>query len=172
MKKFAVLLVVLLFTLAVAVPASADKPEYWYDQDFVWDFELVDCADFGFDFVANVHAVGHESELLFFNTAGNVVRTLYQAKGTDYIYNSGHPSVGTFSPFNFSTHVTMASESTWTRRYTGTMWNLQLPGYGVVVHLSGQIVEDVDDWVVTREVKRVGLNQFDYPTLCAALAAH
>lgn len=172
MKKLTVLLLVLLFTLTAAAPASADKPEYWYDQDFVWDFELVNCSDYGFDFAASVNAVGHESELLYFDKAGNVVRTLYQAKGTDYIYNSKHPSLGAFSPFNFSTHVTMTSESTWTRRFTGAMWNLQLPGYGVVIHLSGQIVEEVDDWVVTREIKRVGLDQFDYPALCAALAAH
>ncbi len=170
MRRLTVLLLVLLITLAAALPASADKPEYWYDQDFDVEYPAVNCADYGFDFWAVVRAQGHESELPYFDKAGTLVRTLYQSSGVDTVYNSAHPESRVSGPFSYSVHVEMTGENTWIRRYTGTVWNVQVPGYGPVIHISGQIVEEVDNWVVTSELKRVGLYQLDFQTLCTVLA--
>jgi hypothetical protein len=172
MRNFTIPLLVLLLILTAATPASADQPQYWYDEDFDYTFPLVDCGEYGYDFVAMVHSVGHHSELLYFDRAGNVVRTLYQTQGTDYVYNSEAPNIGASGAFRYSVHVTPLDPTfnTWLRRYTGIAWNITLPGYGTVIHVSGQDVEVVENWVVVGTPKSVGLHLLDFPALCAGLA--
>jgi hypothetical protein len=170
MRRLTVLLLVLLVTLTAALPASADKPEYWYYQDYMWEFPAVDCTYYGFDFWAVIHTEGHESELPYYDKAGAVVRTLYQSAGVNTVYNPAHPENRVSAAFNYSIHKEMISATTWIGRYTGEVWNIQIPGYGPVVHVSGQIVQEADNWEVTSEMKRVGLYQLDFQPLCTVLA--
>ncbi len=170
MRTLTVLSLVLLFTLTAALPASADKPEYWYDRDFVWEFPGVDCAYFGFDFWAMIRMEGHESELAYYDKAGTLLRTLYQSAGVNTVYNEDYPENRVSGPSNYSIHIEMTGENTWIAKYTGTVWNIQVPGYGPVVHISGQIVQEVESWEPTSEMKRAGLTELDFQTLCTVLA--
>jgi hypothetical protein len=169
MRRLTVLLLVLLVTLTAALPAGADKPEYWYDQDYVWEFPAVDCTYYGLDFWAVIRTEGHESELPYYDKSGTLLRTLYQSSGLNTVYNSAHPENRVSAAFNYSIHKEMTGATTWIGRYTGKVWNIQVPGYGPVIHVSGQIVQEVDNWDVIREIRHMGLSA--YPNNPAARKA-
>jgi hypothetical protein len=135
----------------------------WYDFE-VWD-----------------HEVYHASEVGYFDHAGNLIRTLVQTQGTDYLYKS--TALGVFvasGAFKYSQHVEILSyvpgDPTQTLaevRFTGTSWNVRLPG-GAVIRRSGQEVSTYHGeppnttWIGT--TKWVGLTVFDDAAICAALA--
>ena len=181
MKRLAVPLLVLLLLLAAAAPASADPPQKWYEVDGSTDFLMVDCGDYGYDFEVWDHEVYHASEVGYFDQAGNLLRTLVQTQGTDYLYKLAAPGVFVASgAFRYLQHVEILSyvpgdpsQTLAEVRFTGTMWNVHLPG-GAVVRRSGQEVstyrgEPPDTtWIATR--KCVGLTVFDDAAMSAALA--
>jgi len=181
MKRLAVLSLVLLLLLAAVVPAAADPPQTWYEVDDSADFLVVDCVAYGYDFEVWDHEVYHASEVGFFDQAGNLIRTLVQTQGTDYLYKSTAPGVFVASgAFKYLQHVKILSyvpgDPTQTLaevRFTGTSWNVHLPG-GAVIRRSGQEVTIYQGeppnttWIAT--TKWVGLTVFDDEAICAALA--
>ena len=176
MKRLAVPLLVLLMLAAAVIPAAADPPQTWYEVDGSVDFLMVDCVDYGYDFEVWDHRVYHASEVGYFDHAGNLIRTLVQTQGTDYVYKPTTPGVypGVYvasGAFKYLQHVEILSfvpgDPTQTLaevRLTGTMWNVRLPG-GAVVRRSGQEVSTCQgeppdtNWIATR--KWVGLTVFD-----------
>jgi hypothetical protein len=173
MKKTLVALLAVLIALVVAVPASADQPELWYDEDYDNIWPLFDCRLIGYDYTILVREIGHHSEELYYDKDHVLVKTFYKAKGNGYLFNEHNPALMVDNNYDIKSHVEMTSTSapfTWIRRSTGLFFNLQLPGEGTVIHVSGQFVEDVEEWVVMDVLKTVGNETIDFPTVCAALA--
>lgn len=181
MKPLAVLSLVLLLLLATVLPAAADPPQTWYEFDDAYDFLAVDCVVYGYDFEVWDHEVYHISETGYFDHAGNLLRTLVQTQGTDNLYKSSAPGVFLASgPFKYLQHVEILNyvpgDPTQTLaevRFTGTAWNVHLPG-GAVIRRAGQQLEIVQgeppDTVLLATTKWVGLTSFDDRAICAALA--
>ena len=165
----AALIGALLLTLVLAAPAAAVKPVYWYDDDFVNFYPAEgNCGDF----VVDVREVGHNSELLYFDKAGNFVRTLYKARGTTYLIN--HQTDKTISgKFDVQCHVDIVTNepSVYVRRCTGDFWNLSVPGKGLIAHDAGQLTEYVEGEPGASGdiLKDVGASWFYEDEVCAAL---
>lgn len=181
MRKLATLLLVSLMLLLGVAPVAADPPQTWYDVDFEMDFLMVDCSVYGHDFAVWDHAVGHASEVGYFDQAGNLIRTLVQTQGTDHLYKSTNPGLFVASgPFRYLQHVTILSydpnnpDLTLAEvRVNGTTSNIRLPD-NTVIRRSGQEVEIVQgeppNTVLIATTKSVGLTVFDQQAICAALA--
>jgi hypothetical protein len=173
MKKIAVGLLVLLIALTGALPVSADQPVLWYDEDYDNIWPLFDCREIGYDYTILVREIGHHSEEFYYDKDGVLVKTFYKAKGNGYLFNEHNPALMVDNNYDIKSHVEMTATSypfTWTRRSTGLFFNLQLPGEGTVIHISGQFVEDMEEWVVVDVLKTVGNETIDLPAVCAALA--
>jgi hypothetical protein len=185
MKRLAVPFLVLLMLAAAVTPAAADPPQTWYEVDDSADFLMVDCVPYGYGFEVWDHEVYHASEVGYFDHAGNLLRTLVQTQGTDYVYKPTTPGVypGVYvasGAFKYTQHVEILSfvpgDPTKTLaevRFTGTQWNVHLPD-GTVIRRSGQEVSifqgEAPDttWIATN--KWVGLTVWDDKAICAALA--
>ncbi|MBW7882133.1 MAG: hypothetical protein H3C34_05755 [Caldilineaceae bacterium] len=174
MKLRVALLLSFVLVLIAFVPASADQPVLWYENDWDVTFDLVNCGSF----TVLDRAVGHDSEYLYYDKDGKVVKTLYENRGVDNLFSSANPDVVVSGPYRFLVHAKVTAYdvngdvTNVTRRWTGNIWNIQLPGKGGVYHESGQIVElfDVVNWTVIAEIKRVGLTVFDNQALCEYFA--
>ncbi len=174
MKLRVALLLSVVLVLVAFVPASADRPEFWYENDWDETFELLDCGSF----LVMDNAVGHDSEYLYRDREGKVVKTLYENRGVDNLFSSANPDHVISGPYRFLVHnkVTAYDDqgnvTDVTRRWTGNIWNIQLPGIGPVYHETGQFVElfDVVNSEVIKEIKRVGLTKFDDGMLCEYFA--
>jgi hypothetical protein len=170
-KKFAALLLTMQLLLLAVAPVSAAKPELFYDREVDWYFFLGTCESP--DFEVWDHVVGHESERLFYDNRGNLVKTIYHMNATDNLYDPANPDRTLSGPTGYSVYVEITGGEpdhyTWTRTWTGTFWNLQLPG-GSVFHQSGQFIEQVDNWVVTDTFWKGGRAVIDTEKICSALA--
>jgi hypothetical protein len=172
MKKLAVLLLVLLFTLAAAVPASADKPVPYYDKTYEELMTVAQCD--GFDVM--VRSDVHETALDYRDKAGNWIRSLVQREGTDHMYKSTAPLVDVATGlFKMSLHVEVLSpppKLITQVKFTGTALNIHLPN-GVALRASGQQVIEVegDPAAPDKEtlIKFVGHVDWDEDAICAAL---
>lgn len=171
MRTLTALLAAALMTLVLAVPAAAVKPYTWYDEDFDDFYPAVgDCGDF----VVDERSVGHHSEVLYFGDKDYTVtvRTLYKARGTDYLIN--HDTLQQIAAdFSLQCHVDIVTEDplVYVRKCTGRFWNLSLPGEGLIAHRAGQSVEYVEGEPGASGdlLKETGAFWFDEDAVCAAL---
>jgi hypothetical protein len=171
MKRMAALCGALLLTLVLAAPGTAVQPWPWYDDDFD-DFYPAegDCGDF----VVDVRSVGHASELLYFGDKDyeTVVRTLFKARGTDYLINRETDKTIS-AKFNVRCHVDIVTEEplAYVRKCTGSFSNLSVPGMGLIAHDAGQFTEYVEGEPGDpgEVLKAVGTSWFDEDAVCAAL---
>jgi len=59
----------------------------------------------------------------------------------------------------------------WNRKCAGVVWNTEVPGYGMVLHVSGPEVVYVIDWVdQTPLLRERSLVRWKTQALCSALA--
>ena len=173
MKRLAVLLWVLLLTLVAAVPAYADAPEVWFDDDFEDDWPYVDCRVLGYDFTIRINQFGHEKVTAYFDKDGNVVRLLLNESGIGYLYNENDRSFSIPNTYHFTIHHDVVSPKDpflGIYRLSGLIYSLQMPGSGAVVHMSGQFESTSEGYDPGRALKSVGNETLDLPLICAALA--
>ena len=119
MKKTFVALLAVLIALVAAIPASADQPVLWYDEDYDNIWPLFDCRLIGYDYTILVREIGHHSEELYLDKDGNVVKTFYKAKGNGYLFNEYNPALMVDNNYDIKMHVEMTSTTapfTWIRR--------------------------------------------------------
>ncbi len=173
MKRLALLLLVLLLTLAAAVPVYASQPVVWFDEDFEDDWPYVDCRALGYDFTIRINQFGHEKVTAYFDSSGKPVRLLLNESGIGYLYNEKDRSFSIPNTYHFTIHHDVVStEDPWMGIYrmTGLVYSLQMPGSGTVVHMSGQFEFASDAYDPGRALKAVGNQTLDLPTICAYLA--
>jgi hypothetical protein len=175
MKRFTVLLLVLLLTLAATIPAHADKPMVWADFDFVSDWPYVDCRVLGqgYNFTIWINQHGHEKQTAYYDSNGNVVRLLIDNDGLGYLYNENNPSFSIPNTYHITGHhdvVSQANPYLGIYRATGLIYSLQMPGSGTVVHMSGQFEFATEGYDPGRMLKAAGNQTLDLPTICAYLA--
>jgi hypothetical protein len=132
MKKLAIPLLVLLFTLAAAVPANAAKPdvEAGYFDDV---YEVNDPPPCPGIVVMN-RSVGTYRNTSYYNNQGQLIRYHSSWSGMDNLYNAANPDLvlsGHFSANYFIDYVT-GEESA-----PGTYWSITVPGYGIVFKEAG-----------------------------------
>ena len=171
MKWLTVFSLLSLLILTAAVPVYADKPVPGSEE---WDlyFPVCDCADYGYDFEVWDNVVSHASWTDHYDEAGNWIWVNWHNKGMDHIFNSNNPNRFVEGHFSYSVDRRPApGEEGWViDRLSGVFWNIQLPGEGPVCHESGLLERygiPEDQLVV---LKRVGLAETDFETLCRYLA--
>lgn len=171
MKRIVTMCAVSLLVLLMAAPAAAVQPFVWYDEDFDDTYPAVgDCGDF----TVSLRATGHHSEKLYFADKDyeKVVRTLYKARGTDYLIND-KTQAQIEGDFAFTCHVDIVSDPplVYVRKCTGKTWNITVPGKGNLVHGAGQTTEYVEGEPGASGdiLKSVGTFWFDDEAVCAAL---
>jgi hypothetical protein len=131
MKKFGVLFLVLLFTLAAAVPAYAAKPVVQTGTlDEVWELEGICPGIEVWD-----HEVGSYRATAFYDKQGNYLGYELHWSGVDNLYDPERPE------FMLSGHYSMHENYdalTDQHAYFGIAFNITVPGYGTVLHESGR----------------------------------
>ena len=134
MKRMAALCGALLLTLVMAVPTAATKPEVWYSGAYMDGPMVIEGCD---GFQAMYKSEGWNEETLYFT--GKTVKTIYRNRGTDYLYNSEHPSTMVSGTHSFQCHVTVVQEDplTYFRDCSGTYLNVRAPGWGTIAHSAG-----------------------------------
>jgi hypothetical protein len=132
MKKFGVVLMVLLVALAFAVPASAAKPVV-YTGDYVNDWTLWwnPCS-----FEVKDYEVGtyHWSDL--FDRQGNYLGYENHTRGTDSFYNPLKPDLKLSGEFaaNYKYDVFTDVETT-----SGSIFHVNAKQYDLFIHMAGRI---------------------------------
>ena len=174
MKRLTLVSLVLLLILVAAVPVYADKPVTG-SEDVKVDWEVFDCKDYGnYDFKVQDYTVAHHWWTDHYDKDGNWVKTEWHSTGVDHVYNSNNPDRFAEGHYASMCHIRPApGEPGWVIVVcTGVDWNIQLPGEGTVFHFSGLEEGKVFDneWDQFMQLKRAGLDKFDYETLCRYLA--
>jgi hypothetical protein len=172
MKKLTILLLVLLLTLVVAVPAYADKPVK-HSNDWEEDFFVTDCGDY----VINDRVLHHERWIDFFDKDGNWIRETGYSEGVDHVYNVSDETRFAEGLYHEEWIITPGPDPNHLEfNFHGLDWNIQLPGHGTVYHESG-LDDELCDWSGEPPpgdcipLKRAGLSQRDFEALCKALKA-
>ena len=158
MKRLVILSLVLLLTLAAAIPVFADKPvvETGTLDDIPWELEYQPCPDL----VLMDHEVGIYSVTWHYDREGNLVFLQNDWSGVDHLYNADNPDVVLTG--HFSAHYRY-NALTGEESITGIMWNITVPGYGTVVVDAGR-------WVPVTG-KYVGKRSWDDPEDMAQLCS-
>lgn len=167
MKKFSLtVLVVLLLSAVSAAPASADKPVAYEDP---WEqVATVDCGAYGFGSTLTEVDANLSWGNIWFGADGMPEKIVEHVQGTAYLTNDDTGAQLTYQ-VRYEAHYNFYS---WdplnaTVAYSGVGVNLQLPGEGIVLHDAGHAVFSIDPWL---QLQHVGLNMFDWATVCEALA--
>jgi hypothetical protein len=159
-QKMSVALGVLLILVVLASPASAVKP-----QPFFEEFEDVFTDTESCDFPIDVSFVGSLSGLEFFDRDGNLVRV--QAHGSDVgtITNPANGKAATGVDHWLEVFDVESGESA----ILGLFFHLNFPGAGVVLIDAGHIRFDADGNVVHLAGPHQAF-EGDLEEVCAALA--
>lgn len=169
MKRVSAHVVVLVALLAVvtALPASAQKrTEILKVPDVVVGATVGSCGTFDIlsDWTALIHITLH------FDTDGNLVRTQnqYRLIGQSRYYNSTDPDVsllggpGEVQACSFDVASNIFS-------YSGNVWKVRLPGYGMIFHETGKTVINLTTNTILRDTGQNQFNDQDFAALCEAL---
>jgi hypothetical protein len=176
MRRVIILCTVLLLVLAAAVPAAAGKYRESWENDFDDTWYVFTCPQ-GFDIYDR--SIGHESFEGWYDKDGHPSIGLYQAKGTDNVFNKDRPGHVLSGHYGFSSHidnVVVVSDTlmTWSESVSGIFWNIQVPGAGRVFHEAGNVRQDVvletDKENIYTVLRQKGISVFDGEVLCEALA--
>jgi hypothetical protein len=132
MKKLAVLLVVLLITMAATAPVSAGKPVVETgDYDLHDAIEPSPCS-FGIE----DHVLGTWRATSFFDNQGKLLRTQVVSVGTDNLQKTVNPTVVLTGHFtSVDTYNAVGEHMT----ASGTFLSINLPGQGKVVKVAGRL---------------------------------
>jgi hypothetical protein len=131
-KKLAVLLVVLLFTLAAAVPVYAGKPDVEtgaFDDD--WAFDPPICQ--GIEVRDN--DVGSYRTTFYYDDQGNLLWLENHWSGIDHLYNPANRDVVLTG--HYSAHYRYDAR-TGEETVNGIVFNITVPGYGTVLLEAGR----------------------------------
>ncbi len=161
MKCTVILFEVLLLVLVAAVPAVAVPP---IEKSGSWknDGLLFTCETQGFN-VFN-YAIGQFSEKIYLDQQGAQVRVHGHETGVDTLHREGDFSKVLASKFSNTYLWDAITQET---KYTGSVFNTNLPQEGILFKASGQAVFDGQ----TGELrKRVGADYLDLDAVCAYLA--
>jgi len=158
MKRFAVPVVVIASLLFVVAAVFAAPPERAVTEfDYV---ELLhDCGDFQVD----TNIVFTQEVKAFKNRDGEVIRITEHLNGYEKVYRADDPEnyvVGYTSDIQTFTYDPVSGQET-SAKFTGSPYNITLPGYGNVYHIAGPFIVDDDG------VKEVGLFVVNFEALCA-----
>ena len=137
--------------------------------DETW--EQVDCKPYGLDYKVMNHAVIREKGDAWLDEAGAPYKAITSITGTNTLFNKDDPEIAVSGHFNIRVHSEPAGPESpyWIWKFTGVQWNVQVPGYGAVLHVSGQTVYLVDGWNPIGVLKNTGLWKWNYQALCAGL---
>lgn len=169
MKRVPAYIVLLVALLAVltALPASAQKrTEIFKVPDVLVGLTVGSCGDFDIlsDWTALIHMTLH------FDKDGNLIRTQnqYRLIGQSRYYNSTDPDVsilggpGEVQPYSLDVASNILS-------YSGNVWKIKLPGYGMIFHETGKTVIDLTTNTILRDTGQNQFNDQDFAALCEAL---
>jgi hypothetical protein len=101
-----------------------------------WTVDYVDTASCGFP--VTVHGIYHEDGLWFYDDTEALVRQLFH--GTRDITFTGP---GGRSLLDNGTYTREIDYQAHTDTYTGTYWNINIPGTGVWIVQGGRVVTDI-----------------------------
>jgi hypothetical protein len=141
--RFAVVTVLLMLLLVPFAVALANPPEGWYWEGSGTDPGLIDCGDF----IIDGEWSAWERGKTFFDKDGNVVRE-----------NIHYHFLGKLT--NRTTGLTIRDEGysnakidyvANTQTSSGVIWNLNVPGHGVIALDAGTVVFDMDTWEMLHE---------------------
>lgn len=142
-RRFSGVVVLLILLLAPLSAALANPPESWYWEGSGTDPGLVDCGDF----VIDGEWSAWERVRSFSDNDGNVVRVKshyhFLGKLTNRVTGLTIRDEG-------YTNVTIDVDAN-TTRSSGIVWNLNVPGQGVIALDAGTLVFDMDSWDILHE---------------------
>jgi|WetSurMetagenome_2_1015567.scaffolds.fasta_scaffold456303_1 hypothetical protein len=157
MKKLAVLLVILLITMAAAIPVYAAPPVV-ETGNIDKEVPFLDCGDFA---VVD-HVLGTYRSTSFADNQGTLLKIVTISNGTDNLYNPDNSSVvltGHFTSVDTDNKVT----GEWTS--SGTFFSINIPDYGKVLKGAGRYRASTDRFVGVWT-----LNDESAELVCATLA--
>ena len=156
------LVLLLMFALAVPVLAARVEKGTW---SFVEEYTLIDnCGDYGASgsFAVKVIETASGFERLRFNNDDVLVQVEGHQKGTDTLFREGLPENVVTAHYAINAQFNLVTGED---KFTGTIWNLQLPGEGNVFHIAGA------EFYQDGEFDRVaGLEHADFEAICRYFA--
>lgn len=166
MKRYSIVLVVLLVILISAVSVYAAKPVTEVSDRLELGLFVTDCGDF--DIL--VDTVGVWSYTYFYDEDGKMVKEMQKTWGTDTLYHEDYPENGISGDFhdNRIAFFDPGSGDLISGHYAGTPWNVHIQGVGPVYRLSGPAFFE---GTYENFVKEAGKFSFDQEALCAYFAS-
>ena len=152
------LLTILVALTAVAVGAP---PERFSEEVEVGPISLHDCDDFEILY----YGTAQFDYTLFYDNSGNVTRVQYHHAGVDRLVNadSGKEVSGRYAHM---AHDDLEG----TFRETGLLWPITVAGSGATFFAAGQLTVHYDEAYNVLDFSLDGIEVYDLPALCAALA--
>lgn len=168
MKRFTLLIVVILSLLLIVSSVSATPPDIsTTDHQVIWSV-VESCQGYGFgDFGIESRSVFRLVKKIFHDQNGNAIKESEHLTGTDYVYRVGLENnfvTGNFSDVQTFTYDADTGEET-SVTFTGAPYNIHLPGHGVVYHIAGPLFINGDG------VREEGRYFEDYVALCSFFAS-
>ena len=173
MKRFTILFSVLLLialTVSVAYAVPPEKETF----EGIDEYPLFSCGDFGLgDFTVMLREEYSGFYSTHYDGDGNLVKEVGRVSGIDTLYVDGYPERAISGNYHLNWTLYPDPETgEWMLEHdSGLPWNIQLPGYGNLIHYSGTTSwlydPAVGDW---QAIKEAGLRYFDPVPLCEYLA--
>jgi hypothetical protein len=140
------------------MPASANKPEPFYEGPFTEVQFVADCGDF----TASAYTEGYARIYFQVDKYGNFTRLYAHASGVDTIRNSLDPQKSISGKFSWNAQQDLP-DGMLVR--SGLFWHIIAPGYGPIVMETGRWEQQPDQsWVYIS-----GLAIKDVDVLCGLL---
>jgi hypothetical protein len=158
MKRIVLLPVVIALTLLISMPASANKPEPFYEGPFSDVQFVADCGDF----TVTAYTEGYARIMFRLDRNGLPVRLSAHASGVDTLRNSIDASKLLTSYFSWNAQQDLP-DGNFVR--SGLFWHFIVPGHGPLLMETGRWEQQPDfSWVYIN-----GLAVKDIDLLCSLL---